>query len=151
MTKEPIEHDLFETRITLRLPAPLRDRLSKAATETNRSMNGEIISRLEESFLETIRVPEDLRRRVQFHAISQGRSINDEVVGMLETLYPQIPDADELLQELDDMIARAEELERTNGYETKSDPLFIARISEHIGRLRERITTLLTVDKVDKK
>lgn len=36
-----------EIRITLRLPAPLRDRLKKAADSTNRSMNAEIISRLE--------------------------------------------------------------------------------------------------------
>ncbi|ESX13639.1 hypothetical protein X768_04690 [Mesorhizobium sp. LSJC265A00] len=48
MTKEPLEHDLFETRITLRLPAPLRDALAKGAQVSSRSMNGEIVFRLEQ-------------------------------------------------------------------------------------------------------
>ncbi|WP_273727498.1 Arc family DNA-binding protein [Brucella gallinifaecis] len=39
-----------EIRITLRLPFPLRDRLSESATSASRSMNGEIVERLEESF-----------------------------------------------------------------------------------------------------
>lgn len=39
-----------EVRITLRLPALLRDHLAKAAGESGRSMNGEIVVRLEDSF-----------------------------------------------------------------------------------------------------
>ncbi len=35
-----------ETRITLRLPARLRDELTLAASKSGRSMNGEIIDRL---------------------------------------------------------------------------------------------------------
>lgn len=38
-----------EVRITLRLPASLRDRLTEAASDSGRSMNGEIVSRLEDS------------------------------------------------------------------------------------------------------
>lgn len=39
-----------ETRITLRLPTRLRDQLARSAEETNRSMNGEIVARLELTF-----------------------------------------------------------------------------------------------------
>lgn len=39
------------TRITLRIPKDLHSRLSDAADETSKSMNAEIIARLEESFL----------------------------------------------------------------------------------------------------
>ncbi len=42
--------DEQEIRITLRLPFPLRDRLSESAASASRSMNGEIVERLEESF-----------------------------------------------------------------------------------------------------
>ncbi|MEP9370483.1 Arc family DNA-binding protein [Mesorhizobium sp. KR1-2] len=38
-----------EVRITLRLPARLRDALIKSANESSRSMNGEIVNRLDES------------------------------------------------------------------------------------------------------
>jgi hypothetical protein len=40
--------DPLETRITLRLPVVLRDALTEAATQSSRSMNGEIVFRLEE-------------------------------------------------------------------------------------------------------
>ncbi|MER8979280.1 Arc family DNA-binding protein [Mesorhizobium sp. M0870] len=40
--------DTTEARITLRLPTVLRDKLLKAAEESNRSMNGEIVFRLDE-------------------------------------------------------------------------------------------------------
>lgn len=39
-----------EVRITLRLPGKLRDRLTEAADASGRSMNGEIVGRLENSF-----------------------------------------------------------------------------------------------------
>ena len=41
--------DDLEVRITLRLSASLRDRLNERAEANERSMNGEIVSRLEES------------------------------------------------------------------------------------------------------
>lgn len=40
--------DTTETRITLRLPTVLRDRLIEAARASSRSMNGEIVFRLEQ-------------------------------------------------------------------------------------------------------
>jgi hypothetical protein len=44
----------------LRLPAPLRDKLSLRAELSNRSMNGEIVNRLEASFRSDTRVADDL-------------------------------------------------------------------------------------------
>lgn len=41
-----------EIRITLRLPAPLRDRVGGSARENNRSMNAEIVATLEEKYPE---------------------------------------------------------------------------------------------------
>lgn len=43
-----------EVRITLRLPALLRDRLATAATDSGRSMNGEIVLRLQGTFDEPV-------------------------------------------------------------------------------------------------
>lgn len=43
-----------EVRITLRLPASLRDRLTESAGQRSRSMNGEIVSRLESTFTDRV-------------------------------------------------------------------------------------------------
>ncbi|MBN8998866.1 MAG: Arc family DNA-binding protein, partial [Rhizobiales bacterium] len=47
-----------EIRLTLRLPAELRDRLATSAERSSRSMNGEIVSRLERS-LEPLITPDE--------------------------------------------------------------------------------------------
>lgn len=66
--------DNEEIRITLRLPAPLRDRLAEGATENARSMNGEIVARLENSFgsnvdpkalADAFAIAEDMRARIE--------------------------------------------------------------------------------------
>ncbi|MDW9802784.1 Arc family DNA-binding protein [Sinorhizobium meliloti] len=68
MTKEE------EIRITLRLAASLRDKLSRAADGNERSMNGEIVARLENSFesnvdpkalTDAFAIAEDMRSRVE--------------------------------------------------------------------------------------
>lgn len=41
-----------EVRITLRLPAALRDRIAKEANQSGRSMNGEIVVRLEKTLVD---------------------------------------------------------------------------------------------------
>lgn len=47
-----------EIRVTLRLPISLRDRLANKAQENARSMNGEIIARLEQTLQEaTVTLP----------------------------------------------------------------------------------------------
>lgn len=132
------------------MPADLKDRLDAAATENKRSLTAEIVQRLDASFLEVVRLPEELRRKIKFHADGQMHSVNEEILGMLNTLYPEIPQPDELLQEIDDLISRAEELERDHQHDVRTDVLWQNRISEHIGKLRERVVTLLSVEKADK-
>jgi hypothetical protein len=39
-----------DPQIKLRLPPDLKDRLAEAATDNNRSLNAEVVSRLQESF-----------------------------------------------------------------------------------------------------
>lgn len=69
--------DPTEVRITLRLPTALRDRLISAAQESARSMNGEIVHRVEsfdalkeelstakEMYLKNVKMIEDLRAKV---------------------------------------------------------------------------------------
>lgn len=51
-----------EVRITLRLPASLRDSLTASADANSRSMNGEIVSRLSDSFDEE-RIAQLMRER----------------------------------------------------------------------------------------
>ncbi len=48
MTKAPAPSDLAD-KVMLRLPPGMRDRIAVAARETGRSMNAEIVSRLEKS------------------------------------------------------------------------------------------------------
>ena len=58
-----------EIRITLRLPAPLRDKLQSTLDATKRSMNGEIVARLERSFLVNLEDLKDPAARLQSLAI----------------------------------------------------------------------------------
>ncbi len=47
-----------EVRITLRLPAALRDRIAKEASQSGRSMNGEMVFRLEKTLTDEDKVSE---------------------------------------------------------------------------------------------
>lgn len=47
----------IEPQYKLRMPAELRDKLKKAAKESHRSMNAEMVARLQESFEETTTRP----------------------------------------------------------------------------------------------
>lgn len=62
------------TRITLRIPETLHARLTSEAAKTSKSMNAEIIGRLEESFSEERRVSsaavEEAARRIASAAMS---------------------------------------------------------------------------------
>lgn len=41
-----------DPQVNIRMPQALKERLEAASAETNRSLNGEIVARLEQSFLE---------------------------------------------------------------------------------------------------
>lgn len=89
-----------EARITLRLPTALRDRLAAIADASSRSMNGEIVSRLESSFQQNVALPETLAARVSTYANEHGRSLSEEVVRILEQKFPEPRSPDERFAEL---------------------------------------------------
>jgi hypothetical protein len=60
----PVENS-DEVRITLRLPARLRDRLSHAAEMNSRSMNGEIVERLDWTFDRSTKEMQSLLDQIQ--------------------------------------------------------------------------------------
>lgn len=51
MAKTPVSE---QVQVNFRIPVPLRDRIKAVAEKNNRSMNAEIIARLEASFLKNI-------------------------------------------------------------------------------------------------
>lgn len=67
-----------DPQVNIRMPQELKDRLEMASTETNRSLNGEIVARLEESF-------EDRAGSVDLSEKSLSK-IEDRVVRPLEKL-----------------------------------------------------------------
>lgn len=78
----------------VRFPDGMRDQLKKAAKENNRSLNAEIIARLEgyeELKKESLILPRRLQRRLADGARINGTSILDEVISTLEKHY-KLPD-----------------------------------------------------------
>lgn len=63
MTKAPHPSDVAD-KVMLRLPPGMRDRLAVAAKENGRSMNSEIVSRLEKS-LDQFKTIEELVEKVK--------------------------------------------------------------------------------------
>jgi len=126
------------------MPAELKEKLEAAASRAKRSLTSEIVGRLEESFGLTFSLPQDLVNRLAFFAHSQGRSVADEIRETLDSLYPQIPTTKDILEEFDELLARAEELDAGD------DLLFRKRISEHLGKLRERFSSLASAGFVDR-
>lgn len=72
----------------LRFPDGMRDQLKAAAERAGRSMNAEIIFRIEESFLDPISIRPRLRRRIERDAEAKGLSWKEQAVAALETVYP---------------------------------------------------------------
>jgi predicted HicB family RNase H-like nuclease len=71
--------------VMTRIPEELRRQLERAAARAGRSMNAEIISRLERSFTELqVRLSEGLERRLEQAARDHNWSINTEIVDRLE-------------------------------------------------------------------
>ncbi|NDW07458.1 Arc family DNA-binding protein [Jiella pacifica] len=85
-----------EIRMTLRLPVQLRDRISAAAAVRNRSMNGEIVARLE-SRIEPdeqdgsfrIWLPHRLLERILHQAEQNEEDPNLLIVGALKEHFPE--------------------------------------------------------------
>lgn len=104
----------------VRFPDGMRDQLKKAAKENNRSLNAEIIARLEsyQSLkAEQVILPERLKRKIERGASINQRSLADEVILTLETHYklPEMTIQDLLdIENLDRIFGkdRADELRR---------------------------------------
>lgn len=73
-----------EVRLTLRLPASLRDRLTKEAEASGRSLNAEMVQRLEKTLID-----EDKVAKLD-HELS-------ELWGMVEDLQSKVKEHDEIL------------------------------------------------------
>lgn len=98
-----MNEDSGEVRLTLRLPASLRDRLTKEASMSGRSLNAEMVFRLEisadvdrllkdfelakERILSAQRIEEAQRKQVEIltEALEVERGTNDKLLAMLST------------------------------------------------------------------
>jgi predicted HicB family RNase H-like nuclease len=74
--------------VMTRIPEDLRRQLERAAARTGRSMNAEIISRLERSFTELqVRLSEGLERRLEQAAKDNDWSMNTEIFDRLDSSF----------------------------------------------------------------
>jgi len=91
------EHD-EEVRITLRLPGHLRRKLGVSAVDTARSMNGEIVSRLELSF-EAEGIIDDLNRRLQALNDELSKRVQSGIDAMFGPVFDRYKQQSETLAE----------------------------------------------------
>ncbi|UIK05035.1 Arc family DNA-binding protein [Neorhizobium galegae] len=87
----------------IRLPDGMRDQLKAAAENNGRSMNAEIVERLEQSF-RSLLIPEDLWGRIQVYAQRNGRATSEEVLRLLDREYPRQWPVENSLDELVEML-----------------------------------------------
>lgn len=73
----------------LRMPDGMRDRIREAADASGRSMNSEIVARLESSFDDVIMLTPGLKRRIEKVAMKTGRSYMAEAIVALEDSFPE--------------------------------------------------------------
>src|SRR5690606_23271461 len=96
------------TRITLRIPRDLHTRLAEAADGTSKSMNAEIIARLQDSFglqsycppEELLSIPERIQRRIHSREMDVVAILDLGQVGnvlRLRTTGATHDDADQIL------------------------------------------------------
>ena len=72
------------TQHKLRMPPELKEKLFSSAKEMNRSLNAEIVARLEESFEPELKVSETLEFQLMMHSyLEQAKQIK-ELKEMLE-------------------------------------------------------------------
>ncbi|MDW9854060.1 Arc family DNA-binding protein [Sinorhizobium meliloti] len=134
MTKKPVIQP--QDKYVLRLPDGMRDKLKAEAEQNGRSMNAEIVARLEESFFDAVRIPPSLQRRMKDQAVLNGRTIPQEALETLEFLYPEPPSADELLSTLDEFVERVQKEDLFKDAWFK--PRLMERLAEINRRLREK-------------
>jgi hypothetical protein len=90
-TKPPAPSDIAD-KFMLRLPDGMRERLAEAAKANNRSMNAEIIFRLDASFSSELNVALKLPTEEEIAAIAQRyRAFAREVLGLPDDETPAAP------------------------------------------------------------
>ncbi|WP_417786763.1 Arc family DNA-binding protein [Stutzerimonas xanthomarina] len=98
-----MEKDDRYTRITLRIPKDLHSKLSDAADETSKSMNAEIIARLESTFPRTDTPP--IPPRLAKTLADIDGAIDSTRLAEIEQAYDGL--RDRLLRAVDEAIAEA--------------------------------------------
>ncbi|MDW9699243.1 Arc family DNA-binding protein [Sinorhizobium meliloti] len=89
----------------IRLPDGMRDRLKAEAERSGRSMNAEIVDRLEQSFRTPVEIPQDLLERIEAYAQRQGRTISEEVLRLLDREYPRQWPIEDSFSDLAEMLS----------------------------------------------
>ena len=89
-----------DPQFKLRLPSGLKDQIDQAAGANNRSLNAEIVSRLERSFDAPLGLPEALAGRVSAYARGNHRSMTEEIIRILEREFPPPATVEERLSEM---------------------------------------------------
>ncbi len=72
----------------LRFPPGMREHLKATAEKNNRSMNAEIVARLEDSFRTSIVLPSHLLRTLEVYSSRKGIPLNRMVEDALEAAFP---------------------------------------------------------------
>ncbi|PSS67071.1 hypothetical protein C6558_03395 [Ensifer sp. NM-2] len=94
-----------QDQFMVRLPNGMRDRMKTEADQNGRSMNAEIVSRLERSFKALPFIPDDLLERIAVYAQRQGRTAPEEILRLLEREYPKQWDIADRMEHLSNLLA----------------------------------------------
>ncbi len=89
----------------IRLPEGMRGKLKEAADQSGRSMNAEIVERLERSFQTPLFIPDTLLERIRVYSERHGRTVQEEVLRLLEKNYPEQWHVDDRMEYLGNLLA----------------------------------------------
>lgn len=89
----------------LRFPDGLRDVIKEKAERSGRSMNAEIVARLEQSLTAPLGIPESLFERITNYAARYERTANEEILRILAREFPEPEGMDVVVSELLDLLA----------------------------------------------
>lgn len=151
--------DETEVRITLRLPTSLRHRLARASVANNRSMNGEIVARLDWSFAAhpyahlirgLVELQEDLLTNtlelvLDDSVISELRLIAERRGMSVEGVVSKLIEG--AIRNLDEKTALGEQIERVI-LATVADDRVRRQIDERRSRIDSEIASTANADNV---
>ncbi|MBD8555526.1 Arc family DNA-binding protein [Rhizobium sp. CFBP 8762] len=94
-----------DPQLKLRLTEEMKLTVTESARQNNRSVNAEIVQRLEQSFRGLPELPEDLMDRISVYAQRQGRTAGEEILRLLEREYPKQWDIDDRMEHMANLLA----------------------------------------------